>query len=108
MSSLISEELRKELTNFKGRLGLESDDLINSLNSLKSAAQLILEYNPNLPRMLLTSENNGVDLELLLASCLDDGDHLPFENKKGYVTKFNSDTGNRTRACWVRASYPNP
>ena len=22
--------------------------------------------------------------------------------------KINSDTGNRTRACWVRASYPNP
>ena len=24
------------------------------------------------------------------------------------LSKRNSDTGNRTRACWVRASYPNP
>ena len=24
------------------------------------------------------------------------------------MIKVCSDTGNRTRACWVRASYPNP
>ena len=27
---------------------------------------------------------------------------------KTTLSKRNSDTGNRTRACWVRASYPNP
>ena len=31
-----------------------------------------------------------------------------FKNIKGIVfKKIISDTGNRTRACWVRASYPN-
>ena len=81
-----------------GIYSTNSPEMCKYMANHSNANIIVVEDDSQLQKILkVKSELPGKILFKLVQTC-----------HRTILLKRNSDTGNRTRACWVRASYPNP